>query len=225
MRQLFILLILLLITAGSFGQKISQNFYSLGLNILKGKEFQNHYSDQTSQPSYFSIGVSHSWYRTDKKLSFNKEIGLNLQHSKLELGSGGLGGHYYMDLSFFNLFTEVTFQAQYRIDKMMSIGIGPVTEYLIIGYNRAHSSCYTWGANPSLVEQNRSGINRNYFGDPSLGIKLSILNFGLTEAVTFRMNLSYFWLKQNESNLYCSNLMRIGFDLAFKQKKNEPAKQ
>lgn len=223
MRRNISLLFFMLIAAGSFGQKINQTFYSLGLNILKGKMFESHYSDPTSSPSFFSLGVSHSWYRTDKKLSFNKEIGLNLLHSKLEIGSGGLGGHYNLDLNFFNLFAEATFQAQYRIDKMMSIGVGPVTEYLIIGYNRAHSSCYTWGANPSLVEQNRSGFNRNYFGDPSLGVKLSIINFGLTETVTFRMNLSYFWLKQNESNLYCSNLLRIGFGVAFKQKKNQPA--
>lgn len=222
MKQLivFIALVFLLISAKGFCQKVNKTIFGIGINQLQSTVFNNYYDDECSPPTFLTLGVSHLWYQTDKKITFNKEIGLDLQYSSPKLSSGGLGAHSYSKSKLLNLFAEATIQAQIKIDNMMSIGIGPVAEYLILGYNERHSTYYMMTSPPISGEYNHSGINRDYFGDPLYGVKVSILNSNIGNRATFKFNLSYFWMKENDSNFHSSNYLKFGIAIGFKHKKD-----
>ncbi len=210
-------LFVFLLAANSFGQTESQTFFSAGANILKSKDFRTHYDDECTPPTFFGFGATHSWYRTDRKFTLNKEIGLNMQYSSPSLSSGGLGAHSSSKYHLFNLFAEATIQAQIKIDSTMSIAIGPAVEYLISGYNKKHTSYYYLSDGHYVNgENNHSGFNRNYFGDPLWGIKFSVLNFGMSDKATFKINFSYFWLNQDDSNFYSSSFIKVGMAVGFK---------
>jgi hypothetical protein len=221
MKQLiaFFALAFLLISTKGFCQKVSKTIFGIGINQLQSIKFNNYYDDECSPPTFLTLGVSHFWYRADKKITFNKEIGLDLQYSSPKLSSGGLGGHSYSKSKLLNLFAEATIQAQIKIDNMMSVGIGPVAEYLILEYNEQHSSYYMMTNPPMSGEYNHSGINRDYFGDPLYGVRLSILNSNIGDRATFKFNLSYFWMKENESNFHSSNYLKFGMAIGFMHKK------
>lgn len=102
----------------------------------------------------------------------------------------------------------------------MSIAIGPAVEYLITGYSKENTSYYAMYTNPPTSgEISHSGFNRNYFGDPLWGIKFSVLNFAMGEKATFKLNCSYFWLNQNESNFHSSGFVKVGVAVGFRFKK------
>lgn len=216
-------LFVFLFAASSFGQAKSQTFFSAGANILKSKDFGRYYDEECTPPTFFGFGVTHSWYRTDKVFTLNKEIGLNTQYSSPSLSSGGLGAHSYSKYQMLHFFAEATVQAQIKIDSDMSIAIGPAIEYLIAGLNNANTSYYYLYNNQYLSGKNNySGFNRNYFGDPIGGIKFSVFNFGMRDKATFRINCSYFWLNQHESNFHSSSFIKVGVAVGFDSKKNRP---
>lgn len=209
-----------LLAASSFGQDKSQTFFSAGANILKSKDFNTYYDEECTPPTFFGFGVTHSWYRTDRDFTVNKEIGLNMQYSSPSLSSGGLGAHSSSKYQLFNLFAEATIQAQIKIDSTMSIAIGPAIEYLITGYNKEKTSYYSMIHNPPTSgEISHSGFNRNYFGDPLWGVKLSFISFAMKDKATFKMNCSYFWLNQDESNFHSSSFIKLGVAVGFGGKK------
>lgn len=221
MRRFFTLLILLLITTGSFGQKISQTFYSLGLNVLKSKEFEMHYDDQNTPPTFFNLGISHLWFRTDKRLTLNKEFGMNLQYSNPHLGSGGLGAHWYSNYKILNLYGEATIQPILKIDSTLSIGLGPTVEYLIIGYNKRNTTYYyLLDGHYVNGEYANDGFNRNFLSSPLLGIKLSVCNIGLSNKVNLKLNCAYFWLKPDDTNFHASGFVKVAAAFGFKFRKH-----
>lgn len=211
----------LLFSTKGFSQKVSETFFSAGANILKSTDFRNYYDEECTSPTFLNLGVTHSWYRTDRKVTFNKEIGLNFQYSSPDLSSGGLGAHSYSSYKLLNLFGEATIQTQIKIDSTMSIGIGPTVEYMIVGYNRVNTSYY-YLADTHYIngECSHAGFNRNYFGNPLWGIKLSVFNFAMREKATFKVNFSYFWMKENKSNFHSSSYIKVGMAIGFRHKKN-----
>lgn len=213
-------LLIFLFALNGFGQVASQTFFSAGANILKSKDFKTYYDEECTPPTFCSFGVTHSWYRTDREFTINKEIGVNAQYSSPKLSSGGLGAHSYSKYQLFNLFAEATIQAQIKIDSTMSIAIGPAVEYLITGYNKENTSYYSMINNPPTSgEISHSGFNRNYFGDPLWGIKFSVFNFAMREKATFKINCSYFWLNQDDSNFHSSGFVKVGVAIGFIFKK------
>jgi len=142
------ILLLLLFTLSGLGQVASQTFFSVGANILRSKDFSMYYDEECTPPTFCSFGITHSWYRTDRDFTLNKEIGVNVQYSSPQLSSGGLGAHSYVKYQTLNLFAEATVQAQIKIDSTMSIAIGPVVDYLITGYNKKQTSYYAMYTNP-----------------------------------------------------------------------------
>lgn len=214
------ILLLFLFALNGLGQVASETFFSAGANILKSKDFRTHYDEECTPPTFCSFAITHSWYRTDRDFTLNKEIGVNAQYSSPQLSSGGLGAHSYAKYQILNLFAEATIQAQIKIDSTMSIAIGPVVDYLITGYNKEQTSYYAMYTNPPTSgEISHSGFNRNYFGDPLWGIKFSVFNFAMSERATFKINCSYFWLNQDDSNFYSSGFVKVGVAVGFKFKK------
>ena len=223
MKQIIVLFALafLLNSAKGFCQNVSETNFSLGINKLQSTTFKTYYDEECSPPTFLNLGVSHSWYRTDKKVTFNKEIGLNVQYSSPDLSSGGLGAHNNSRWKLFNLFAEATVQAQFRVDSTLSIGLGPAVEYLITGYNKEKTSYYTMASNPPKSgEVSHSGFNRDYFNDPLFGVRFSILNSVIGGKATLKINLSYFWMKQNESNFHSSKYIKVGLAIGLRSKKH-----
>jgi len=223
MKQLAILatLLVMLCSINGYSQTASDTFFSVGANMLKSSDFGTYYDEEQTPPTFLNLGVTHSWYRTDRKITFNKEIGLNVQYSNPHLSSGGLGAHSYSSFKILNLFAEATVQAQIKIDSSMSVGIGPAVEYLLVGHNKENSSYYAMYTNPPTSGQiSHTGFNRNYFGDPLWGVKFSVLNFGMSDKATFKLNFSYFWMKENETNFHSSSYLKVGIAVAFRSKKD-----
>ena len=210
----------LLISMYGFCQKVSETTFGIGINTLQSTNFDTYYDDECSPPTFLTLDVSHFWYRADKKITFNKEIGFNLQYTSPKLSSGGLGGHSYSKSKLLNFFAEATVQAQIKIDHMMSIGIGPVAEYLIIGYKELQSSYYISGNPPCSGNYSHSGFNRDYYSDPLYGVRFSVLNSNIAERATLKVNLSYFWMKENENNFHSSHYIKFGVAMGFKHKKD-----
>jgi len=215
------ILFALLFGLNSFGQVASQTFFSVGANILRSKDFGRYYDREYTPPAFLGFGVTHSWYRTDREFTLNKEIGVNMQYSSPQLSSGGLGAHSNSKYQLLNLFAEATIQAQIKIDSTMSIAIGPVVDYLITGYNKEQTSYYAMYTNPPTSgEISHSGFNRSYFRDPLWGIKFSVFNFSMGEKATFKFNCSYFWLNQDDSNFHSSGFVKVGVAVGFKFNKH-----
>jgi len=214
------ILFAVLLAAKSYGQASSQTFFSAGANILKSKDFESYYDRGCTPPTFLTLGITHSWCRPDKDFTVNKEIGVNVQYSSPNLSSGGLGAHSATKYQMLNFFAEATIQAQIKIDSTMSVAIGPAVEYLITGYNKENSSYYYW-ENTRYVngEYSHSGFNRNYFDNSIWGIKFSVLNFGMSEKATFKINCSYFWLNQDDSNFHSSSFIKVGVAVGFGGKK------
>jgi hypothetical protein len=223
MKQLTTLItLLLLFSVKGFNQKISETYFGIGVNKLQSTSFTQYYDEECSPPTFFNLGVSHAWYQTNKKIAFNKEIGLNLQYSSPDLSSGGLGAHNYSHWKLINLFAEATIQAKFKIDSLLSIGFGPAAEYLIIGYNKVNTSYYyLTNAHYENGVYSHSGINRDYLGNSLLGVRFSIFNSGISERATLKVNLSYFWMKQNESNFHSSSFVKIGLAIGLKHIKKD----
>lgn len=213
-------LIILLTSANGFCQNVSETTFGVGVNKLQSNNFRHHYDEECSPPTVFNLEVSHSWFQTDKKLTFNKEIGLNLQYSKPSLSSGGLGGHSYSQWKIANLFAEATVQARFRVDSVLSIGFGPAIEYLIVGYNELQSSYYLMINTPRSGEYNHSGFNRDYFSDPFIGMRFSFFNSSIGKRATLKVNLSYFWTKESDKSFHSSKYIKVGLAIGFKHKKH-----
>lgn len=220
MRLLFRLICIVLYSSSVMAQKVSETTAGIGFNQLGIPNFGQHWDDEGSPPIFLNLSTSHSWYRTDRRLSVNKEIGVNLQYSDIELSSGGLGAHNYGKWKMLNLFAEAALQARIQLDSTFAIGFGPVGEYLISGYQDEKVSYYSMVSTPpSSGDIHHSGMRRDYFSNPLYGIKLSIFNSLLNERTTLRLNVSYLWTKSDITNFYGSGLLKISAAIGIKHRK------
>ena len=201
----------------AFGQKVSET--NLGIGFSKtplNEKFKQHWSEDTPPPTFLNINVDKNWYRNDRKISLQKEAGLNLQYAKISIGGGGLGAGNYYSGKIISLFAEASLQIRFRVDSMISFSIGPTAKYLLIGSNNLNNSYYTMFTNPSRSgDISISGINRDYFNQPSYGIKLSIINSRINEKNTLGIDFSYLWTKNESSNFYASNYLQVSFLIGF----------
>lgn len=221
MKQIivFFALAFLLTSVNGIGQNVSETSFTLGINKAQSTSIENYYNLYSSPPLFLNVGLSHSWYQTNKRVTFNKEIGMNLQYSNFDIGSGGLGGQNYDQWKVLNWCTEATFQAQFRLDSLLSVGFGPAAECLIMGYNELRGSYYRMFNPPISGKYSHSGINRDLFNDLLWGVRFSILNSGVGKRATVRVNISYLWMKENHSNFYSSGLVKVGIAVGFNHKK------
>ena len=213
--------ILFSFTSSIFGQKISETNLSLGFSKTTAPLYKQYWDDT---PTYLVLNASKSWHNNDHWLSLRKEAGFNLQYSKVNLESGGLGASNHLTGSITSLFANATLQARFRINSSMAFGLGPEAEILLIGLNNLNDSYQTILTKPpSMGNNHQSGFNRDYFNKPAYGIKLSLFETGISEKTTLGINVSYLWTKSELSDFYASNYTRISFFIGFiKQKKELP---
>jgi len=206
------------LTFSAFAQKISGTNFGIGFSRTPLSEEITHiWSEDTPPPTFLSINANKNWYRSDRKLTLQKEVGINLQYSKINVGGGGLGAGNNYSGKIINLNAEASLQLQFNFDSMISFALGPMAEYLLVGYNKINNSYWSHFDQPRSGNIKTSGINRDYYNQPSYGIKLSIINSRMNGKNTFDLDFSYLWTKSEFSNFYASNYFQVSFLIGFKR--------
>jgi len=222
MKQFIVLLSFLVFSAISpvLAQKISETNLALGINKTSSSVQQEHWGDDPA-PTYLTFSATKSWYNDNHRFSLRKEIGFNLQYAHIDLSNGGLGASSHYTGNIVSLFADVCLQARFRIDSTFAIGIGPEAEYLLIGASNLNNSYYTMLTNPySSGNIRKTGTNRDYFNQPTFGIKLSLFETGISEKATIGLNVSYLWTKIEYSDFYASNYFRVSLIIGFKRRQS-----
>jgi hypothetical protein len=223
MKQKPVLICLLFCVSISnlFGQKISETNLTFGIIKTSSPVQPNHWND-SPLPRYFTFNVTESWYGNDHWLSLRKELGLNLQYSPIHLGGGGLAAQGYYSGNVLSLIPEVALLARFKINSTLAFSIGPIAQILAIGNTNVTYSYSTMFTNPpssGLIIN--SGLNRDYFNQPSYGMKARLFESALTENAIIGLNISYLWTKQESSNFYASNYTLIALFIGFKKEKKK----
>jgi hypothetical protein len=219
-KNLVFLSISIFLTFSALGQKVSETDFGIGFSKTPlNEKIKQHWSEDAPPPTFLNINVSKNWYRSDRKIALQKEVGINLQNSKINVGGGGLGGGSNYSGRIINLNTEANLLLRFNVDSMISFALGPMAEYLLVGYNNINNSYYTNFGQPRSGEIRTSGINRDYYNQPSYGIKLRIINSRMNGKNTLGLDLSYLWTKSEFSNFYASNYFQVSFLIGFKNQK------
>jgi hypothetical protein len=224
MKQFTVLLcvFILYVISPVFAQKVSETNFGIGFSKTpSNEEIKQHWWDDSPPPTFLNINTSKSWYRNDRKITLQKEIGLNLQYANIGVGGGGLGAGNYYSGKIINLNAEASLQIRVYIDCMISFGIGPTSEYLLLGYNNINNSYYTHSDPPRSGDIRTSGINRDYYNQPSYGIKMSIINSRIKGENILGLDVSYLWTKSEHSNFYASNYFQVSFFIGFRKQNKE----
>lgn len=215
------LAVVFFLTGNAFGQKISETDFSLGVKLTSSPEQQT-YWNENPPPTYFTASASKVWYRDNRRISFEKELGLQLQYAGIDLDSGGNGGHSWHTGNIFSLFAEASLAARYRIEKTLVLSIGPEAEMLLIGKNNMNISYYMSFCNPPISgEKQEVGLNRDYFDKPSFGGKLGLHKTMPNENITIGFKFSYLWTPMESSNFYAAHYARVSFFVGFKGLKKQ----
>lgn len=204
-----------------FGQKICETSFAFGFNKTASPYQQMHWNENPS-PAYLTFNATKSWYNNYHRFSIRKEVGLNLQYSKIVLDSGGLGGHNYYSGNITSSFADAALLAQLRINRRLTLAIGPHAEYLLIGYTNIRESYYYYNVDHYISGANRTvGLNRDYFNQPAYGIKFRLFESGISEKTTIGLSISYLWTKSEFSDFYATNYTRITFFIGFRKGNDE----
>lgn len=198
----------------AFGQVVSEIGAGFGVNKTHSSEFGNHYQ-QNSSPAYFFVESDFSWYRNDRRITIQKEIGLRMQFADIELATGGKasGNSYYGSIN--SLFAGLALMARVNLGSGLSAALGPAAELLLIGRNRVNYTYFSMFTNPpSYHEGQYKGMNRDYFGNPSMGIKL-LLTKQVSEKNTISIRVNYMSTTSDRTNFYVSNSTYVAFIVGF----------
>lgn len=213
-------IILFSVTFNSFGQKVSETDFSIGINKpthAGQEEFWVAY-----MPSNPIFNTTRSWYNDSHWISLRKELGFNLQYLNIRYGIGNLERDNYFTGDIVSLFADAALLAHFRITSTLAFSIGPEAEFLVIGCNTVnHSYKNPLSSIPNSSTIKDKGINRDYFNKPSYGIKARLFESNISKRATLGLGVSYLWTKDEYSNFNASNYLRLSIYFGFKKPKNE----
>lgn len=214
-------LLIFFFSFGAHGQTIRETSLSMGISKPSSPDNQP-YGDEDS-PVYLLLGGSKSWYASDQLILLRKEVGLNLQYANIDLETGGLGANNHYTGSILSLSANASLQARFVIYPSIAVGIGPEAELLLMGKNHLDDAYYTMlnGPTPSSGVAENNALNRDYFKQPSLGIKLSLFESAISDQATLGINISHLWTKSEFSNFYASRYTRISLFIGFRKQEKE----
>lgn len=211
------------LTGSAFGQQTSETNLSLGFSKSASSDHNENWED--TSPIYLLVGATKSWYGddSDHRFSLRKEAGLHFQYANINQYNGGLGAGNHFTGSITSLFATAALQARVRIYPHFAIALGPEAEILLLGKNNLTNDYFSKlnGPNPTIGQTQIKGLNRNYFPQPSYGLKLSLFEKGINENTTIGINISHLWTKSESSNFFVSNYTRLTLFLGFRMPKKE----
>jgi len=202
------------------GQQVKETSFAVGISKNSYPEFKQLYEEEL--PTYLILSGSKSWYSDNHRISLRKDAGLNLQYAPIGISSGGLGASSKYTGSIISLFANVSLQPRIRIFNSLAFGVGPEVEVLLIGYSNLNYEYYSMIYDPPTFGNKKiGGLNRDYFNQPSYGIKLSLYESAPDAKTTIGLHFSYLWTKSEPSNFYASNYSRFSILIGFKKLKKE----
>jgi len=222
MKHILSVLFLIVVIFSADGQNVSETNISIGMSKTYSSVFEQHFDE--APPTFFILTGSKSWHSNDKWISLRKEAGVNLQYAQINLSSGGLGGGGGIEGNIFSLFANASLLARMHVTNSLVIGLGPEAELLLIGYNNLSSSSFFRQFPSGYIisnEKNLRGLNRDYFNQPTYGIRLSLYESAPEANTTIGIHFSYLWTKSEPSNFYTDNYSRISLLIGFKKQKEE----
>lgn len=202
------------------GQKVSETNIGFGFNKTSSGEFKQRFDE--ALPVYLTLMGSKSWYSNDHLLSLKKEAGLNLQYEHIDFSGGGLGAGNHYTGSIVSLFANASLQARLRISNTLAFGVGPEAEVLLIGNSNLNNEYYSVLYQPPRSGNEKTGgFNRNYFNEPSFGIKGSLMQSNPDSKVSVGLSISYLWTKSEPANFYAEKYTRFSIVIGYKKQKQE----
>lgn len=211
-------IILFSLPVSTFGQQIGETDFSLGISKTTSTVAERHWEEEFP-PTYLIFNATRSWYSDKHGISLRKELGLNLQYAPIKHGSGGaLGGSNYYTGNIVSLFANAALMVNFPINRTLALGIGPEAEFLIIGSNNLKNEYSRHNPPYSGVIRER-GINRDYFDQPSYGIKARLFDSGIIKRATLGLAVSYLWTNAEASNFYAKQYTRMSLFIGLKNKK------
>lgn len=213
-------MLMLSISFIAFGQQVGEITLSFGISKTS-PAVQSQLWDEPI-PAYLKMNVTKSWYSNNHKVSLRKEVGINMQNAKISLTSAGLGVYGYLSGNIISLFADAALMPNVQITNSLAFCIGPEAEFLVIGKNHLKDYySYHYSNPPYSGEILINKINRDYFQEPSYGIRMRLYKSGLTDRISIGIGASYLWTKRLYSNFYAENYKRISIFIGFKNKKKE----
>lgn len=223
MKNIFVIACILSLSfsLGALGQNISETTLSMGISKPSSPDNQPYWDEDS--PVYLLLGGTKSWYASDQSISLRKEVGLNLQYANIDLETGGLGANNHYTGSILSLSANASLQARFVIDPSVAVGIGPEAELLLIGKNHLDDAYFTMlnGTTPTSGVAENNSLNRDYFKQPSIGIKLSLFESAISDQTTLGIHISHLWTKNEFSNFYASRYTRISLFIGFRKQEKE----
>lgn len=173
-------------------------------------------------PSNPLFNVTKCWYNNSHLISLRKEIGINLQYLNVRYGIGNLERDNYFTGNIESMFADAALLAHFKITSKLAFSIGPEAEYLVIGSNNVnHSFKSPFSKISTLGDIRNKGINRDYFNQPSYGIKARLFESDISRIATLGLAVSYLWTKYEYSNFNATNYTRLSIYIGFKKQKKE----
>lgn len=224
-RSAMACLLILFWSLNGFAQQVSETDFTLGISKTKAPREINYW--QEAEPVYLFMKASKSWNNPEEKLSLRKEAGLNLQYANIahSTSSNALGGFNEKTGTVISLLANAALQAHYRITNNWAVGAGPEAELLLLGYNNIddyYTRIYIPSQPPSSGHTSERGINRNYFKNPSYGLKISFFQGNADARTTLGLHFSYLWTQSEHSSFFASNFVRFGLSIGLKKQKQDP---
>lgn len=202
------------------GQQVSETSFSVGISKTSSTEFKQRFDE--ALPVYLTFMGSKSWYANNHRISLKKEAGLNLQYEHIDFSGGGLGAGNHYTGSIVSLFADVSLQARLRISNTLAFGVGPEAEVLLIGNSNLNNEYYSVLYQPPRSGNEKTGgLNRDYFNDPSFGIKASLMESNPDSKVSVGLSLSYLWTHSEPANFYAERYTRFSIVIGFKKLKEK----
>lgn len=202
------------------GQQVRETSFSIGINKNYYPNDWRFYNEEL--PYYLILNGSKSWYSDSQRISIRKEAGLNLQYAPIGITSGGMGASSKYEGGIASLFASVSLQPRLRISEALDFSAGPVAEMLIIGYNKMDYEYYSMICDPPTFGNGKiNGFNRDYFNQPSFGIKAMLLHSNPDAKTSLGLTLSYLWTNSESSNFYAESYARFSFAIGFKKQKEK----
>lgn len=213
-------LTIILIAISTLGQQVSETSFSVGMSKNYYPSDRQFYEQEL--PTYLVINGAKSWYSNNHRLSLRKEAGLNLQYAPIGIKTGGLGASNEYQGGITSLFANVALQPRLRISNSMALAAGPVAEVLLIGYHNLDYEYYSMICNPPTFGNKKiRGFNRDYFNEPSFGIKASLFNSNMDAKTAVGLTISYLWTNSDPSNFYAERFARFSIVIGFKKQKEK----
>lgn len=202
------------------GQQIRETSLSVGINKNIYPEDWQFYQEEL--PTYLIVKGLKSWYSASHLISLRKEAGLNFQYAPIGINTGGLGASSKYAGGISSLYASVALQPRICISNSLAFAAGPEAEVLLIGYNNLdyeyNSMLYD---PPTFVNRKIKGFNRDYFNEPSFGIKASLMESNPNSKVSIGLSLSYLWTNSEPANFYAEKYTRFSIVIGFKKQKDK----